>query len=151
MRPLPRRLACALGACAIAITAACSSTAPRNTLPPVTPIMVPPPIASADAGDLTGGAWRWEGAGGPAVYTVEFMPDGRVLVQADCNRGGGRYTQDAAGHLALTAVATTKMGCPAGSQDALFLRQLADVQAYRLNGNVLELQLRAGGSMRLVR
>ena len=120
-------------------------------MPPVTPIMVPPPIASADPADLTGAAWRWEGAGGAGAYTVEFMPDGRVLVQADCNRGAGRYTQDAAGRLALTAVATTKMGCPAGSQDALFLRQLADVQGYRLNGNVLELQLRAGGSMRLAR
>jgi len=106
--------------------------------------------------ELVGNAWHWQGPeGGPGAprdaYTIEFTGDGRLLVRADCNRGAGRYATDAGGRLTLTAVATTKMGCPAGSLDTAFLRQLGEVEGYRFEGEALTLATRGGGAMRFTR
>jgi len=155
MNALARRAARAAAACGVGlILGACAPSAPKSTLPPVTPIMIPPSMPSA-AQELGGGAWHWEGPEGNPVprerYTVEFTGDGRVLVLADCNRGSSRYTQDAGGRLTLAPIATTKMACPAGSQDTAFLRQLGAVEGYRVDAGTLQLQLRGGGTMRLVR
>jgi heat shock protein HslJ len=138
------------------ITACASGTATRNAnLPPITPIMIPPPLPSTRTADLSGPAWHWQRtdatqAGDAAVvvaperYTIEFTGDGRLLVVADCNRGSARYMQDADGRLTLTPIAITKMGCPAGSQDALFLRQLANVEHAGRDADALRLTLRGG-------
>jgi heat shock protein HslJ len=135
--------------------AACAESPPKTALPPVTPIMIPPPMPAA-AQDLGGAAWHWQGPeGGPPVsrdlYTIEFAADGRALVRADCNRGSGRYTVEASGRLVLAPIATTKMGCPAGSLDTAYLRDLARVESYRVEGGGLILALRDGGAMRFVR
>jgi heat shock protein HslJ len=135
---------------------ACAESAPKRALPPVTPIMIPPPMPVATSQDLRGVAWHWQGpAGGPPaprdLYTLEFAADGRALVRADCNRGSGRYTVEANGRLSLTPIATTKMGCPAGSLDTAYLRALALVEGYRIEGEGLSLALRGGGAMRFVR
>jgi heat shock protein HslJ len=135
---------------AVVALAACSGTpASRGaTLPPVTPIMIPPAMAVADASTLAGPVWQWTETGAsPEHYTLQFMDDGRVVVRADCNRGSGRYTADASGNLTLSAIALTKMGCPAGSLDAAFMRDLREVSGYRLEGGTLRLALRGGGSM----
>ena len=118
--------------------------------------MIPPAIPAAAAPELGGGTWHWLGVDGSGSvprdrYTLDFMPDGRLVLLADCNRGSARYAQDAGGRLALTPVAATKMGCPAGSQDTVFLRQLGEVEGYRLDADGLRLQLRGGGSMRFAR
>ena len=44
------------------------------------------------------------------------MPDGRVQLRADCNRGGARYDAGAGRTLTFSPAAITKMGCPPGSQ-----------------------------------
>jgi heat shock protein HslJ len=138
--------------------AACSAPPPsKAALPPVVPIMIPPAIAASDGGDaLAGRAWAWQRTqlssdkavvpNAPERYTLEFMPDGRVQLRADCNRGGARYDAGAGRTLAFSPAATTKMGCPPGSQGTEFLRQLAEVGAYRFaDGNlVLTLRLDAG-------
>jgi heat shock protein HslJ len=140
------------GVLAVTALVACSaSPAPRAAaLPPVTPIMIPPPMTAADAAALGGPAWQWQApqSGTPADhYTLQFMDDGRVVVRADCNRGGGRYTADANGTLTLTPIALTKMGCPAGSLDTAFVRDLREVTGYRFEAETLRLALRSGGSM----
>lgn len=140
------------GVALVACSAAPSSRS--SSLPPVTPIMIPPPMVTAGAPTLAGPVWQWQApqAGAsfaPERYTLQFMDDGRVLVRADCNRGSGRYTADASGRLTLTPVALTKMGCPAGSLDTAFVRALGEVQAYRIEGEALRLTLRDGGSMTL--
>ena len=129
-------------------------SASRPELPPVTPIMLPPPMVAQP--DLVGGAWHWEGpSGGPVaardLYTIQFTGEGRLIVRADCNRGAGRYALEAGGRVTLSGVATTKMACPAGSLDTAFLRQLGDVEGYRFEGESLRLSTRGGGVLRFVR
>src|SRR5690348_8525503 len=144
MRPFLRGTA---GALAIAALAACSGpSASRSTaLPPVTPIMIPPAMAAADPSALGGATWQWQAGTADASdrYTLQFMDDGRVVVRADCNRGSGRYTADANGTLTLTPIALTKMGCPAGSLDKVFVRDLGEVSGYRFEGETLHLALRS--------
>ena len=116
--------------------------------------MIPPAMAASAQDDLTGGAWRWQAAATAEAsdrYTIEFMPDGRVQVRADCNRGAGRYTVEPDGRMSLTQIALTKMGCGAGSLDAQFARQLGDVERYRVERDGLQLMLRGGGTVTLRR
>ena len=144
-------LARAVWLCALLVAACGGGGASKPGLPPVTPIMLPPPMAAQP--DLVGGAWHWQGA--PAAprdaYTIELAPDGRLIVRADCNRGAGRYVIDAGDRLTLSGIVTTKMACPAGSLDTAFLRQLGEVQSYRFEGEALHLATRGGGEMRFVR
>jgi heat shock protein HslJ len=144
---LPARILAAAGAVALA---ACSGATSRSAnLPPVTPIMLPPAMAASAESDLTGGAWRWQTPAGDIAdrYTIEFLPDNRVQVRADCNRGTGRYSVQAGGRLTLTGIALTKMGCGAGSLDAQFVRELGDVERYRMERDGLRLVSRGGAEM----
>lgn len=161
MLSFPPRLA---GAVAFAAVAACSAPAPQPapSLPPVTPIMMPPVIsANEDAPGLVGRVWSWQetqfatrgrvAPDAPERYTLEFLVDGRVQLRADCNRGSARYEAAAHRRLMLAPAATTKIGCPPGSQDGEFLRQLVQVDAYRFAEGNLVLTLKVdAGSMRFV-
>lgn len=156
---MPLRLSVlAIAVAASALTACAAPPARAPALPPVTPIMIPPTIAADGAEALGGRIWAWRRtqlsndtvvlAQAPERYTLEFMPDGRVQLRVDCNRGGARYDAGAGRTLTLSAAATTKMGCPPGSQGTEFLRQLAQVGAYRFVDENLVLTLRLGaGSM----
>jgi len=145
----------------IVAIAACSAPAAQKpaALPPVTPIMIPPAMTASGADELTGRTWSWQRTtyadgrsvvpDAPERYTIEFMGDGRAQLRADCNRGGTRYDAGAHRALSLAPAALTKMGCPRGSKDVEFVRQLNDVSSYRLAGNDLELVLKSdGGAMR---
>ena len=155
--PVPRRNAALANVLLLMACSAPGTQAPA--LPPVTPIMVPPAIAADGTGALAGQAWAWQGTrladgstvavDAPERYTIEFMPGGRVQLRADCNRGNAGYTSGANRALSLTPAATTKMGCPPGSKDTAFLRQLAEVAGYSLVDGGLVLTLKAeAGSMR---
>lgn len=106
-------------------------------------------MAASAESDLMGGAWRWQTPAGETSdrYTIEFLPDDRVQVRADCNRGAGRYSVQADGRLTLTGIALTKMGCGAGSLDAQFVRELGDVERYRMERDGLRLVSRGGAEM----
>lgn len=110
-------------------------------------------VASAfqtNSDSLIGGVWQWQQTqdnsgkfttpADPSRYTVEFMADGAVAVQADCNRGRGKYTVNANG-LTFGPIATTLMGCPAGSLDTEFLRQLSQIKSYLFKDGNLYLEL----------
>jgi heat shock protein HslJ len=136
-----------------------NETATKPSLPPITPIMVPPAFASVTEGSLDGRVWAWRSTDlvgnermvpdAPERYTIEFQPDGRVQLRADCNRGGGRYAAGANQSLSMTPAATTKMGCPSGSKGTEFVRQLADVVRYDLVDGDLVLTLKSNaGTMR---
>jgi heat shock protein HslJ/uncharacterized lipoprotein NlpE involved in copper resistance len=107
------------------------------------------------------GMWRWQQTqesngdimtpSEPTRYTIEFMADGRVAVQADCNQGAGNYTTNAS-TLDIGALATTKMSCPPGSSGVEFLRQLDEVVSYLFKDGNLYLELPVDtGSMEFVR
>jgi len=137
---------------------AANETSSRAALPPVTPIMVPPAMKADADPTLAGHVWTWQSSelrgerivpDAPERYAIEFEPDGRVQVRADCNRGGAGYTAGADRSLSITPVATTKMGCSPGSKGTEFVRQLADVDGYDFVDGILVLRLKSNvGAMR---
>ena len=116
--------------------------------------------ASAATPERTLGAfdWRWEWteyadrtrtvSEDPARYIVRFGERNALRVRADCNSGSGRHVERDDGSMTLSRIATTKKGCGKGSQDREFLKNLADVRAYRFEADLLFLELRDGGAMR---
>jgi len=146
---MPLRYPVVVLAVATFAVAACGTPpAAAPALPPVTPIMIPPALAANDTDALVGRAWTWQRTrysdgkevvpDAPDRYTLEFLPDGRVQLRADCNRGGARFDAGAGRTLTLSPAAVTKMGCPPGSQGSEFLRELSEVSAYLFaSGNLV--------------
>ncbi len=94
-----------------------------------------PALAEHDgtAPDLSGTVWQWQHTlmndddrfvpDNPVNYTVQFMADGAVAVQADCNRVRGTYTVD--GNAIMIALGPSTMAaCPEDSLGERFATQL---------------------------
>ena len=104
--------------------------------------------------------WRWQTTlfkdgkrvtpDAPERYTVQFTPDDRVHVRADCNRGSGGYLRGAqAPQISITPLATTKMACPGGSLEGEFLRELELVSGWAIVDSDLVLTFKFdSGTMR---
>lgn len=116
--------------------------------------------SAAVAADTIGrGPWRWIATvtstarvtcDNPDTYTLAFLPDSTVRLLIDCNRGSGPYHID--GHdIRIGPVATTRMMCPPGSMDAAFAANIDSVQSWSHNADTLQLQMKTGSSMLLVR
>lgn len=73
----------------------------------------------------------------PESYTVEFLADGALVVQADCNRGRGQFTTDQNQGLTVGNLATTRAACPPGSLSNQFLRALQGAVTYSLQDDQL--------------
>lgn len=145
---------------ALAATA-CQDMPRTGSAPASAPAYVPanamPPVVTVASSEIVGPVWQWQRTqlgGAPAVvaaapdrYTLSFQGGGRVNVRADCNRGSGSYEVDNA-QVKFGAIALTKMACPAGSQDADFLRMLVRATAYAIDRGELVLTLSDGASMR---
>lgn len=106
---------------------------------------------------LAGVLWQWQGNvandGAPTLtpdhpdhYTVAFLPEGRLAIQADCNRAMGSWTVAGAG-IDLTIGGTTKRGCPPGSLMQPFLDALDAAISYGSHGGNLVLALPDGAGM----
>jgi heat shock protein HslJ len=81
--------------------------------------------------------WIWYGDGKeqfdvdkPEQYTIEFFADGRLAIQADCNRGMGGYTLGPDRQITFSPIGVTMMLCPDGSLDGRFLDTLDRVRTY---------------------
>jgi heat shock protein HslJ len=154
------------------LLAACAApTGPFPAAPPparqaVFPPGPPPPAMSepsvpngaTSAPSLVGPVWAWQETlmsddtrivpGTPDRYTLQFQPDGRVSVRADCNRGSGSYTRDA-NRLSFGPIVLTRKHCPPGSRDAAFLKGVIDVSGHLFAGPALVLELQYdSGTMR---
>lgn len=111
--------------------------------------------------EMLGVTWQWIGVSGaaepvsvdtPDRYTITFTAEGRALVRADCNRGSGGFTAGANRGLTLGAIALTRVGCPPGSLEGRYVRELNRISGYRLSGPELDLELSGGaGAMRFRR
>jgi heat shock protein HslJ len=86
---------------------------------------------------LPGVVWQWQGnvsstgevtrrPDDPSQYTVEFLPDGTLAIQADCNRATGAYAI-AGAQIDLQIGEVTKMACRPGSLTTPFLADLDQV------------------------
>jgi heat shock protein HslJ len=115
---------------------------------------------NAQSQNLENTKWQWIAtqtpvekitATKPENYTLEFLPDGKVNVQADCNGGSGAY-KAAANNLTFSGIVTTLRGCPAGTQDQKFLGGLNAARIYRVQGDTMLVDLSAdSGTMQFVR
>lgn len=137
-----------------------------SPVPAPAPVQVPAAPRTGGAGaqvapdtspDITQGLWLWQRtemsddsivtAPDPSAYTVTFTADGRLTVQADCNRAVGTYTRQGA-QLTLRLGPTTLAACPQGSLSSRFLRDLGDVVTFVFDGPQLALNLKVdGGNM----
>lgn len=66
----------------------------------------------------------------PENYTVEFMEDGSVAIQADCNQGRGDFSSEEDGSIDITVGAMTRAACPPGSISNEFLQGLEGSAIY---------------------
>jgi heat shock protein HslJ len=107
---------------------------------------------------LPGVSWEWtEFAGGdgeivrpeaPGQYTVEFLPAGKLAIQADCNRAMGSYTVDVDGSVIdLQVGGVTRAMCPPGSLMDRFLRDLDDSSSFVFREGRLYLALPMDGGI----
>ena len=106
---------------------------------------------------LTGVTWQWRGIAGndgvifvaPAVperYTVEFLAEGALAIQIDCNQGRGRARIDGI-TMAIRVGGTTRMACLSDSLGGLYVTGLNNVEHWYLFNGVLSLSLPDGAGM----
>lgn len=77
----------------------------------------------------------------PENYTAEFMADGSLVVQADCNRGRGQFTTNDDSRLDVSPIATTMAACPEGSIGNEFVQALGNSAIYFFRGGDLFVDL----------
>lgn len=105
---------------------------------------------------LAGVVWQWQRTqmmndtvvtpSDPASYTLEFSEDGKLVVQADCNRAFGSFETDGP-KIDIRALGMTRMACPEGSMDVAFVQNLNDVVAHTFHDGHLFLDLPMDGGI----
>jgi heat shock protein HslJ len=96
---------------------------------------------------------RFENANGltvepddPSLYTVQFLPDGKANVRADCNNGQGNYEIDGSS-LMIEEIVTTLVGCPPESFGEEFVQHLQEVESFAYAEEELVLSLASLGGV----
>jgi heat shock protein HslJ len=117
------------------------------------------PEAAAASG-LVGEIWQWVGTQTPTEvitvddpnkYTLEFLPDGEVHVQADCNVAGGTYTISGS-HIKIAITTTTLAACPPESLGDEFIKELNEAVIYLFEDDDLLIdRIYDSGTMRFAR
>ena len=145
------------------VLAGCSGDATRGTAAPpipVRPAVTTPadePDAAVPDSGLGGTSWKLlkimsmddttYTPDDPALYTLEFGRDGSMNLRADCNRGGGSWVSESAGHLQFVGIAATQAECAPDSIHVTYLRQFQWVRSYVIEGGHLFLATMADGSI----
>ena len=72
---------------------------------------------------------------------ISFLKEGKISGETGCNRFFGSYEEPQAGQLVLSEMGATKMACPDNEMaiEDMFLSNLGKVNAYRIEGDKLEL------------
>jgi heat shock protein HslJ len=119
--------------------------------PSLTYALAEEPEQVATAPDLSGTAWQWQQTlmnnddkfvpDSPADYTVQFMADGTVALQADCNRVRGTYAVDG-NSITIAFGPSTLVACPENSLGGRFADQLAGAAIYFFRSGDLYLDLK---------
>lgn len=73
------------------------------------------------------------------AYTLRLTKDNSVSGKGDCNRLVGSYTLSDKGVLDLSKLGSTMMMCPNQAQEDKFVKQLASVDGFAIDGNLLML------------
>lgn len=85
--------------------------------------------------------------GDRSLYTLAFGSDGSLTLRADCNRGAGGWSSEAAGQLRFGPIAATQALCPPGSLHDRYLSQFEWVRSYVIENGHLFLATMADGSI----
>jgi len=139
-----KRLVLLLSLVLLLALAACADTPDNQELLPTDTAATPTSALEAPVEGATGDqqvvaslantTWEWVEtttptetitAVDPARYTITFNADGSLAIVADCNSVRGNYVTDETGGLTVTLGASTAVGCPADTQDQVFLAGLA--------------------------
>ncbi len=104
---------------------------------------------------LIGTKWSWSNSQTPAGmvtppissnYTLEFLA-GTVNVKADCNTGSGSYKTNG-DEITFGPMAMTRMACPPGSMDSMFLKHLGSVKTFSVGEGTMQMNMASdGGTM----
>lgn len=99
---------------------------------------------------LVGVVWDWRIFQGgddsivepddPELYTLEFLPEGRLAIRADCNRGFGTYAVDGPA-IELKVMGLTRAFCPPDSRSERFVRDIEMVSSHVFRDGGLHLAL----------
>jgi heat shock protein HslJ len=80
-------------------------------------------------------------------YTLQFMPDGKLAMQLDCNRGNASWqvadVTSTSGTLTISPVAMTRAMCGPGAIDSRVARDMGFVTSYVIAGGKLHMALKA--------
>lgn len=144
--------------CCTILLASCQFTgAPAATTQAPTPVSTEPivveptPLTAIDP-NLTGQVWYWRAflsnddihhtlVDFSENYTIEFLEDGSVTIQADCNRAGTHFIQQDSS-LDFDEIEMTAQYCGDDSLDTLLIGYLTDVVTYVMEDDVLHLNLK---------
>jgi heat shock protein HslJ len=80
-------------------------------------------------------------------YTINFTPDGRALIRADCNRAAATWTVKGASELEFGPMASTRMKCSADSLWERYIAQFEWVRSYVTRDGHLFLATMADGAI----
>jgi heat shock protein HslJ len=101
--------------------------------------------------ELQGVIWEWQEFEGsddsliaperPESYTLTFLPDDKLAIQADCNRAKGSYTADGPA-MTFMVGGVTRMACAPGSLMNQYLENLGHVSSHVFRDGRLFLALK---------
>ena len=106
-------------------------------------------VRSTDSQEVLNKTWQWEATvtpvkritvPSPERYTIFLKDDGKLQANFDCNKGRGDY-QISEGKLSFSPLISTRMACPEGTMDAVFMRDLQRVTSFFSEDGVLYLGL----------
>lgn len=123
---------------------------PRVVAAPATPTPVAadiPPVVW-ELVDITESGSAPATVADPTRYTLQFLPDGQLTARFACNRGGGGYSAFQ-GRLAVAALRTTRMRCPADAAATTFQTVLQRATSYAFDPDGRLLLHGDKGSLRL--
>jgi heat shock protein HslJ len=85
-------------------------------------------------------------------YSVEFLADGTVRIEADCNSASGTWTfpTPTPGSVDITITLTAVAGCPSPSWESTFLDRLEEANRFEIDSKVNTLTLFKDDQKRLV-
>ncbi|MEZ4707572.1 MAG: META domain-containing protein [Caldilineaceae bacterium] len=109
---------------------------------------------SATSDSLTGVTWQWVGLtdpmqqvaiGAPDKYTLTFLNDGSLQIQADCNQATASYTATDDGSLTVTPGVTTLALCGPESRGEELIQKLGFAARYFFQDGHLFIDMMADG------
>lgn len=80
-------------------------------------------------------------------YTLTFAADGKMLLRADCNRGGGTWKSQGPSQMQFGPIATTRMKCSPDSLSERYLAQFEWIRSYVTRDGHLFLATMADGAI----